>query len=72
MDNQQPVTQAVSGLSDWLLVLVTLSACFGGRGLPHMNDAEFWLVTRFPDQSAADGLRTRTVLTPVMAFTGFT
>ncbi|MGE9691896.1 hypothetical protein ACQPUC_16450 [Erwinia amylovora] len=44
-------------MSDWLLVLVTLSACFGGRGLPHMNDAEFWLVTRFPDQSAVDGLR---------------
>nr|WP_230479672.1 hypothetical protein [Erwinia amylovora] len=29
--------------------MVTLSACFGGRGLPHMNDVEFWLVTRFPD-----------------------
>ncbi|MGE9552555.1 GntP family transporter [Erwinia amylovora] len=65
------LTQAVSGLSDIQLVLVTLSACFGGLGLSHVNDAGFWVVTRYLGLSVADGLKTWTVLTTAMGVTGF-
>jgi len=65
------LTQAVTGLSDTQLVLVTLSACFGGLGLSHVNDAGFWVVTRYLGLSVADGLRTWTVLTTAMGLTGF-
>ncbi|AUX72058.1 GntP family transporter [Erwinia pyrifoliae] len=65
------LTEAVNGLGDWQRVLITLSACFGGLGLSHVNDAGFWVVTRYLGLSVADGLRTWTVLTTVMALTGF-
>lgn len=65
------LTQAVTGLSDTQLVLVTLSACFGGLGLSHVNDAGFWVVTRYLGLSVADGLKTWTVLTTAMGLTGF-
>ncbi len=65
------LTQAVTGLSDMQLVLVTLSACFGGLGLSHVNDAGFWVVTRYLGLSVADGLKTWTVLTTAMGLTGF-
>lgn len=65
------LAEAVSGLSEWQLVLVTLSACFGGLGLSHVNDAGFWVVTRYLGLSVADGLKTWTVLTTVMALCGF-
>jgi len=65
------LTQAVTGLDNLQLVLVTLSACFGGLGLSHVNDAGFWVVTRYLGLSVADGLKTWTVLTTIMGLTGF-
>ncbi|MFA3778700.1 GntP family transporter [Yersinia sp. 1652 StPb PI] len=65
------LTQAVTGLDSMQLVLVTLSACFGGLGSSHVNDAGFWVVTRYLGLSVADGLKTWTVLTTLMGLTGF-
>ncbi|CAO97410.1 GntP family transporter [Erwinia tasmaniensis] len=65
------LAEAVSGISEWQLVLVTLSTCFGGLGLSHVNDAGFWVVTRYLGLSVADGLKTWTVLTTMMALSGF-
>ncbi|MBP2856093.1 GntP family transporter [Dickeya oryzae] len=65
------LSQAVGGMSHMQLVLVTLSACFGGLGLSHVNDAGFWVVTRYLGLSVADGLKTWTVLTTVMGLVGF-
>ncbi|WP_072086278.1 GntT/GntP/DsdX family permease [Yersinia pekkanenii] len=45
--------------------------CFGGLGLSHVNDAGFWVVTRYLGLSVADGLKTWTVLTTVMGLVGF-
>jgi GntP family gluconate:H+ symporter len=65
------LTQAVTGVTDMQGVLVTLAACFGGLGLSHVNDAGFWVVTRYLGLSVADGLRTWTVLTTLMGLSGF-
>ncbi|WP_312836981.1 GntP family transporter [Pantoea sp.] len=65
------LTSAVTGISDMERVLVTLAACFGGLGLSHVNDAGFWVVTRYLGLSVADGLKTWTVLTTVMGLSGF-
>ncbi|PKH20506.1 GntP family transporter [Enterobacterales bacterium CwR94] len=65
------LVSAVSGLSDMQLVLVALSACFGGLGLSHVNDSGFWVVTRFLGLSVADGLKTWTLLTTLIGAVGF-
>lgn len=65
------LTQAVTGVTDMQRVLVTLAACFGGLGLSHVNDAGFWVVTRYLGLSVVDGLRTWTVLTTLMGLSGF-
>lgn len=65
------LTQAVTGVTDMQRVMVTLAACFGGLGLSHVNDAGFWVVTRYLGLSVADGLRTWTVLTTLMGLSGF-
>jgi len=65
------LTQAVTDVTDMQRVLVTLAACFGGLGLSHVNDAGFWVVTRYLGLSVADGLRTWTVLTTIMGLSGF-
>lgn len=65
------LSEAVSGLSEMQLVLVTLSACFGGLGLSHVNDSGFWIVTKYLGLSVADGLRTWTVLTTILGLAGF-
>jgi GntP family gluconate:H+ symporter len=65
------LTQAVTGVTEMQRVLVTLAACFGGLGLSHVNDAGFWVVTRYLGLSVADGLRTWTVLTTLMGLSGF-
>ncbi|KAA5933448.1 MULTISPECIES: GntP family transporter [Pantoea] len=65
------LTQAVTGVTDMQRVLVTLAACFGGLGLSHVNDAGFWVVTRYLGLSVADGLRTWTALTTIMGLSGF-
>ncbi len=64
------LTQAVTGIDDMHRVLVTLAVCFGGLGLSHVNDAGFWVVTRYLGLSR-DGLKTWTVLTTLMGMTGF-
>ncbi|WP_380178395.1 GntP family transporter [Kalamiella sp. sgz302252] len=65
------LTSAVAGAGDMQRVLVTLAACFGGLGLSHVNDAGFWVVTRYLGLSVGDGLKTWTVLTTIMGLTGF-
>jgi len=65
------LTQAVAGIDDVHRVLVTLAICFGGLGLSHVNDAGFWVVTRYLGLSVADGLKTWTVLTTLMGLCGF-
>jgi len=65
------LSEAVTGLNQLELVLVTLAACFGGLGLSHVNDSGFWIVTKYLGLSVADGLRTWTVLTTILGFAGF-
>lgn len=65
------LTSAVGGANEMDRVLVTLAACFGGLGLSHVNDAGFWVVTRYLGLSVVDGLKTWTVLTTVMGLSGF-
>lgn len=65
------LSQAVIGLDPIQLVLVTLATCFGSLGLSHVNDAGFWVVTRYLGLSVPDGLKTWTVLTTIMGVTGF-
>lgn len=65
------LSQSVIGLDSVQLILVTLATCFGALGLSHVNDAGFWVVTRYLGLSVADGLKTWTVLTTVMGVTGF-
>ena len=64
------LSQAVVGLEPLQLVLVTLATCFGSLGLSHVNDAGFWVVTRYLGLSVPDGLKTWTVLTTIMGVTG--
>ncbi|WP_413503497.1 GntP family transporter [Serratia grimesii] len=65
------LSEAVSGLNHLQLVLVTLATCFGGLGLSHVNDSGFWIVTKYLGLSVADGLKTWTVLTTILGFSGF-
>ena len=65
------LTSAVGGANEMERVLVTLAACFGGLGLSHVNDAGFWVVTRYLGLSVPDGLKTWTVLTTIMGLSGF-
>ncbi|XXN65491.1 GntP family transporter [Enterobacter ludwigii] len=65
------LSQAVGDVTEMQRVLITLAACFGGLGLSHVNDAGFWVVTRYLGLSVADGLKTWTVLTTVMGLSGF-
>ncbi|RDS24149.1 GntP family transporter [Escherichia coli] len=65
------LSEAVMGLNLIQCVLVTLAACFGGLGASHINDSGFWIVTKYLGLSVADGLKTWTVLTTILGFTGF-
>lgn len=65
------LSEAVSGLNQLQLVLVTLATCFGGLGLSHVNDSGFWIVTKYLGLSVADGLKTWTVLTTILGLSGF-
>jgi len=65
------LSQAVGDVTEMQRVLITLAACFGGLGLSHVNDAGFWVVTRYLGLSVADGLKTWTVLTTMMGLSGF-
>ncbi|EQZ75671.1 GntP family transporter [Escherichia coli] len=65
------LSEAVMGLNPIQCVLVTLAACFGGLGASHINDSVFWIVTKYLGLSVADGLKTWTVLTTILGFTGF-
>ncbi|HAW4109320.1 TPA: GntP family transporter [Escherichia coli] len=65
------LSEAVMGLNPIQCVLVTLAACFGGLGASHINDSGFWIVTKYLGLSVADGLKTWTVLTSILGFTGF-
>lgn len=65
------LSEAVMGLNPIQCVLVTLAACFGGLGASHINDSGFWIVTKYLGLSVADGLKTSTVLTTILGFTGF-
>ena len=65
------LSEAVMGLNPIQCVLVTPAACFGGLGASHINDSGFWIVTKYLGLSVADGLKTWTVLTTILGFTGF-
>lgn len=65
------LSEAVTGLNQLQLVLVTLATCFGGLGLSHVNDSGFWIVTKYLGLSVADGLKTWTVLTTLLGLSGF-
>ena len=65
------LSEAVSGLNQLQLVLVTLATCFGGLGLSHVNDSGFWIVTKYLGLSVADGLKTWTVMTTILGLSGF-
>ena len=65
------LSEAVMGLNPIQCVLVTLAACFGGLGASHINDSGFWIVTKYLGLSVEDGLKTWTVLTTILGFTGF-
>ncbi|EFO1627509.1 GntP family transporter [Escherichia coli] len=65
------LSEAVVGLNPIQCVQVTLAACFGGLGASHINDSGFWIVTKYLGLSVADGLKTWTVLTTILGFTGF-
>ncbi|AHG21787.1 transporter [Chania multitudinisentens RB-25] len=65
------LAEAVIGLNQLQLVLVTLATCFGGLGLSHVNDSGFWIVTKYLGLSVADGLKTWTVLTTLLGLAGF-
>lgn len=65
------LTQAVAGLDTIHVVLVALAAGFGGLGMSHVNDAGFWVVTRYLGLSVSDGLKTWTLLTTIMGLIGF-
>ncbi|HGW6507062.1 TPA: GntP family transporter [Escherichia coli] len=65
------LSEAVMGLNPIQCVSVTLAACFGGLGASHINDSGFWIVTKYLGLSVADGLKTWTVLTTILGFTGF-
>ncbi|MED9648734.1 GntP family transporter [Escherichia marmotae] len=65
------LSEAVVGLNPIQCVLVTLAACFGALGASHINDSGFWIVTKYLGLSVADGLKTWTVLTTILGFTGF-
>ncbi|WP_140920572.1 GntP family transporter [Limnobaculum xujianqingii] len=65
------LSEAAVGLSSLQLVLVTLSMCFGGLGLSHVNDSGFWIVTKYLGLSVSDGLKTWTVLTTILGLCGF-
>lgn len=65
------LSEAVSGLNQLQLVLVTLATCFGGLGLSHVNDSGFWIVTKYLGLSVADGLKTWAVLTTILGLSGF-
>lgn len=65
------LSEAVAGLSQLQLVLITLATCFGGLGLSHVNDSGFWIVTKYLGLSVADGLKTWTLLTTMMGISGF-
>ncbi|MEG2829768.1 GntP family transporter [Edwardsiella piscicida] len=65
------LAEAAAGLDPLPRVLVTLAACFGGLGASHINDSGFWIVTRYLGLSVADGLKSWTLLTTLLGFSGF-
>jgi len=60
-----------AGLTTGQLSLVALAMGAGALTFSHINDAGYWMFTRLAGLDVASGLRTWTVLTTVMGFTGF-
>lgn len=52
-------------------VLLHVAIDYSRLGLSHINDAGFWIVTKYLGLSVKDGLRTWTVLSTILSFTGF-
>ncbi len=65
------LSQAVVGLEPLQLVLVTLATCFGSLGLSHVNDAGFWVVTRYLDSRCRMDSKTSDRLDNHHGVTGF-
>lgn len=52
------------------VALIVLAIGCGSTALSHVNDSGFWVANKFLGLSVADGLRTWTVLTTVLGWTG--
>jgi GntP family gluconate:H+ symporter len=58
------------GYSALQVVLIVLAIGCGSTALSHVNDSGFWITNRLLGLSVADGLRTWTVLTTVLGWSG--
>ena len=65
-----PLLQGIE-LSAPRLALVSLAMGAGALGLSHVNDAGYWMFAKLVGLEVGSALRTWTVLTTVMAVTGF-
>ncbi len=65
---QATVTQG--DYSSLQVALIVLAIGCGSTALSHVNDSGFWVANKFLGLSVADGLRTWTVLTTVLGWTG--
>jgi len=61
---------AAAGLSAPQLGLVTVAIAAGATGFSHVNDSGFWLVSKLFGITEAETLRTWTLSTGLIAFTG--
>ncbi len=61
--------QAVS-MSESMRALLVIAIVAGATTTSHVNDSGFWLVNRYFDLSVQDTLRTWTMATTIVAFTG--
>lgn len=52
------------------VALIVLAIGCGSTALSHVNDSGFWVANKFLGLSVADGLRTWTILTTVLGWTG--
>ena len=58
-------------LNDIQLAAIVISIASGATMASHLNDSGFWLVKEYLGLSEKDGLRTWTVASSILGFTGF-
>lgn len=60
-----------ANLSDPQLALVAVSVAAGATAVSHVNDSGFWLVNRYFGQTTVQTMRTWTISSTLVGFTGF-